>query len=262
MVKSSLSLVCFSFILFQSMAQDLTLFEKHRFTIDEQPISFRLLLPENYDATQNYLLIFFLHGAGERGDDNETQLVHGAKLFLKDEVRKNYPAIVVFPQCTKDSYWSNVGHSVDLTSRKRDFYFRKAGAPTKSMELAGALLEFLLDTYPVDENRVYIGGLSMGGMGTFEMVRRYPGVFAAAFPICGGANPATAKQLKNVSWWIFHGAKDDVVPPKFSEEMATNLKKAGADVRFTLYPEANHNSWDSAFAEKDLLPWLFTQKKH
>lgn len=101
----------------------------------------------------------------------------------------------------------------------------------------------------------------MGGMGTFELVRRMPGIFAAAFPICGGANPATAIQLKSTSWWIFHGAKDNVVPPFHSENMVNALKKAGASVKFTLYPEANHNSWDSAFAEPGLFDWLFSQKK-
>ena len=104
-------------------------------------------------------------------------------------------------------------------------------------------------------------GLSMGGMGTFELVRRKPGVFAAAIPICGGANPATAKQLRKTTWWVFHGAKDDVVLPGFSENMVAALKKAKANVQFTLYPNANHNSWDPAFAEPNLLRWLFAQKK-
>ena len=86
-------------------------------------------------------------------------------------------------------------------------------------------------------------------------------MFAAAFPICGGANTATAKKLRHPDWWIFHGLKDDVVPPELSQVMADALKQAGADVKLTLYPNANHNSWDSAFAEKDLLPWLFSRKK-
>jgi predicted peptidase len=115
--------------------------------------------------------------------------------------------------------------------------------------------------YPVDDERVYVGGLSMGGMGTFELVRRMPKTFAAAFPICGGANPATAKKMDDVDWWIFHGAKDDVVPPRHSEVMVKALKKEGANVKFTLYPNANHNSWDPAFTEPELLSWLFSKKK-
>ena len=104
-------------------------------------------------------------------------------------------------------------------------------------------------------------GLSMGGMGTFELVRRKPATFAAAVPICGGAHEATAKGLRKTAWWIFHGAKDDVVPPHYSKIMADALKKQKANVKFTLYPDANHNSWDPAFAEKDLLPWLFSHKR-
>jgi predicted peptidase len=103
--------------------------------------------------------------------------------------------------------------------------------------------------------------LSMGGMGTFEIVRRNPKLFAAAMPICGGANPSTAKQLRKTNWWIFHGAKDDVVNPEFSIQMATALQQQSANIKFTLYPDANHNSWDAAFAEPTFLNWLFSNKK-
>ena len=115
--------------------------------------------------------------------------------------------------------------------------------------------------YRIEKKQVYVGGLSMGGMGTFEMVKRNPKVFAAAIPICGGGNTAWVNQLKKSKWWIFHGAKDDVVPPYLSQQMADALKANGASVKFTLYPNANHNSWDAAFAEPDLLTWLFSQKK-
>ena len=101
----------------------------------------------------------------------------------------------------------------------------------------------------------------MGGMGTFELVQRNPSTFAAAFPICGGANPRTVSKLKKTAWWVFHGAKDDVVPPIYSEQMVNALKEKKAEVLFRLYPDANHNSWDAAFAEKDLLPWLFSHHK-
>ena len=101
----------------------------------------------------------------------------------------------------------------------------------------------------------------MGGMGTFEIVRRNPKLFAAAFPICGGGEPTTASVMKKTKWWVFHGGKDDVVPPELSEKMVDALKAAKAAVKFTLYPDANHNSWDPAFAEPELLSWLFKQKK-
>jgi predicted peptidase len=243
-----------------AFAQELSLFEKHFFISNGDTLPYRLLLPENYDATKKYPLVFFLHGAGERGDDNEKQLIHGAKLFLREDVRKNYPAIVVFPQCAQNSFWSNVAFSVD-NEGKNKFDFFGGGEPTKAMALAQGLLDQLLSSYPIQKKQVYTGGLSMGGMGTFELVRRNPKLFAAAIPICGGANPVTAEQLKKTNWWIFHGAKDDVVSPVLSQQIYEALLKVKANVKFTLYPEANHNSWDSAFAEKELLPWLFSQQR-
>lgn len=246
---------------FTSSAQDLSQYEKHWFVEGTDTLPYRVLLPKNYDAKKKYPLIYFLHGAGERGNDNEKQLVHGAKLFLKEEVREDYPAIVVFPQCGVNSFWSNVKFGVDTATKKRTFIFQQEGAPTVSMKLAEALLLKLLKEYPVNKKKVYAGGLSMGGMGTFEIVRRHPGLFAAAFPICGGGNHATAEKIRKINWWVFHGAKDDVVPPVYSEIMVRALGAAKADVKFTLYPNANHNSWDPAFAEPDLLKWLFAQKK-
>ena len=100
----------------------------------------------------------------------------------------------------------------------------------------------------------------MGGMGTFEIVRRMPNTFAAAFAICGGANTETAPQLANTNWWIFHGAKDPIVPVKHSKEMASALMAAGASVKLTIYPEAGHDSWTNAFAEPHLIGWLFTNR--
>ena len=252
--------ICLLSIYTMSQAQDYSIFEKKRIVQGSDTLPYRLLLPENYDPAKKYPLIFFLHGAGERGNDNERQLIHGSKLFVKEEVRKNFPAIVVLPQCSKDDYWSNVIRSIDNNDHI-SYTFLPGGEPTRAMELLQHLLKFILEKYPVKKDQVYIGGLSMGGMGTFELVRRNPGVFAAAFPICGGAHPSTATELTKTAWWIFHGGKDDVVVPGFSEKMVDALQKAKADVQFTLYPQANHNSWDSTFAEPKLLPWLFSHHK-
>jgi len=240
-------------------AQDLNLFQKKQFIIGNDTLPYRLLLPENYDASKKYPLVFFLHGAGERGNDNEKQLVHGAKLFLKEEVRRDYPAIVVFPQCPQNSFWSNVDFRME--NGKRVFGFKAQGEPTIAMKLAQELLYSIMKDYRVNKRQVYTGGLSMGGMGTFEIVRRNPKLFAAAFPICGGGEPTTASVMKKTKWWVFHGGKDDVVPPELSEKMVDALKAVKAAVKFTLYPDANHNSWDPAFAEPELLSWLFKQKK-
>lgn len=252
------------FVLFLSCcasAQDRSLYQKHWLISGKDTLPYRLLLPKNYDPKIEYPLVLFLHGAGERGNDNEAQLTHGWQLFLSDSIREKHPAIVVFPQCPANSYWSNVDIKFDSISKSRIFLFREDGDPTIAMKMILKLLNELEDKYKINEDRMYVGGLSMGGMGTFELVRRKPRMFAAAFPICGGANAATASKLTKPNWWIFHGLKDNVVSPTFSQTMAGALKAAGASVRLTLYPEANHNSWDSAFAEKDLLPWLFSNHK-
>lgn len=227
-------------------------------------LRYRLLLPENYDSTKMYPLVLFLHGAGERGSDNKKQLIHGSKLFLMPEVRRDYPAIVVIPQCDSLDFWSNVRFKVNDTTKKWEFEFQENGEPTKAMSLLLEWLPALEKQYPSQPQQRYVMGLSMGGMGTFEIVRRKPGYFAAAVPICGGAHPKTAVAMKKTDFWIFHGQKDDVVPWQFSEIMVnafTDMYER-PEVEFTLYPDANHNSWDKAFAEPDLLPWLFGKKRN
>jgi len=200
-----------------------------------------------------------LHGSGERGNDNEKQLTHGASMFLEEKLRKEYPAIIVFPQCAESDYWSNVV----INSGKENypiFNFKENGNPTNAMKTLQLLVRYILDEYPVDTNRIYIGGLSMGGMGAFEIVRRNPTLFAAAFPICGGAHVNTAPGLIYTDWWIFHGMKDEVVPHEFSIKMEEAIKKATGNVKLTLYPGAGHDSWTAAFAEPKLLFWLFSKK--
>lgn len=242
-------------------AQDTSLYSRHVFVHNNDTMPYRLLLPANFDAGKKYPLILFLHGSGERGNDNEKQLLHGGGLFLTDSIRKNYPAIVVFPQCSAQSSWANLSFHFDSTLNKRIIEFKEDGEPTKPMKLLLDLVRNLEDNYRLDKKRMYVGGLSMGGMGTFELVRRKPGTFAAAFAICGGANVASAAKMNKTAWWIFHGLKDPVVDPQFSKDMAGALKKEGADVKITLYPEDGHDSWDDAFKEPDLFPWMFSHKK-
>lgn len=248
------------FYAFGSKAQDLEKYEKGIFIKKMDSISYRVLFPENFDDTKKYPILFFLHGRGESGKDNQKQLTHGAKLFLKEEFRKQFPAIVVFPQCGSDSYWANVNIISDSTG-KREFHFREKGEPTKAMKaLLGMVDDFLSKPY-VDKKQVYAGGLSMGGMGTYELLRRKPRTFAAAFAICGGDHVANVQKYRKVPLWIFHGEKDNVVPMTCSTIIADQRKVLGNPAKLTLYPEANHNSWDSAFAEPQLLPWLFSNHK-
>ncbi|MDO9375980.1 MAG: alpha/beta hydrolase-fold protein [Ferruginibacter sp.] len=259
-MKNMFLIACLCSLGFAARSQELTQYEKQTFVTSTDSMPYRLLLPKDFNPKKKYPLVFVLHGAGERGRDNQKQLVHGGKLFLKEEIRNEFPAIVVFPQCPQDSYWSNVSITTDKDN-KRTFNFRPDGEPTKAMTLAQGLLEQLIKTYRVKKKQVYIAGLSMGGMGTFEMVRRNPKLFAAAVPICGGADPATASKLVKTDWWIFHGAKDNVVPVDFSIKMDSALSKEKASVKLTIYPEAMHDSWTNTFAEPGLLPWLFAQRK-
>jgi predicted peptidase len=260
MIKKVIALFVLVLISQYSNAQDLKIYEKHLFINKGDTLPYRLLLPENYDPQKKYPLILFLHGSGERGNDNEKQLIHGSNFFLRDSIRKNYPAIVVFPQCAANRSWSNV--NVKTSSEgTRQFEFATSGKPSTDLALVINLINYLHNNYSLDKKQFYVGGLSMGGMGTFDIIRHKPKMFAAAFPICGGANPKTAGKLKRTSWWIFHGLKDDVVHPDLSKAMAAALQDKGADVKLTLYPEANHNSWDPAFAEKDLIPWMFSKKR-
>ena len=242
-------------------AQDFSQYERKLFIDKGDTLPYRILLPLNYNKAKSYPLIIFLHGSGERGNDNEKQLLHGGNLFLREDIRSQFPAIVVFPQCADDKTWSKLSVSGIDKDSITQFVFPVDDQPTLMMSLLIKLLKQIKDDYKINKHQCYVGGLSLGGMGTFDLVKRLPETFAAAFPICGGANPAIAPKLKSTNWWIFHGLKDNVVNPEYSKQMAAALKSEGAKVKLTLYPEANHNSWDSAFAEKDLLPWLFSNKR-
>lgn len=233
-------------------------FSKESFIHKGDTLQYRMLLPKDFSTSKSYPLMLFLHGAGERGEDNQKQLTHGSEMFIKN--RDSFPAIVIFPQCPPDDYWANA--NVDRSTTPITLTFPKDIPPTKSMTLLMQLLDEMLAKSYVDKEQVYVGGLSMGGMGTFEILHRKPNVFAAAFAICGAGNPESAEAYaKKVPMWIFHGANDDVVNPQQSVDMVGGILKYGGKPNFSLYAKDNHNSWDSAFAEPELLPWLFSNSK-
>jgi predicted peptidase len=260
MRKLNYVLIVILLLPFVVKSQDKSAFVKTLFIHKGDTLPVRILYPENFDATKKYPLMLFLHGRGESGKDNEKQLVHGSKMFLDPVFRKSHPSVVVFPQCSDDSYWSNVKITTDEKG-KRDFSFQKGGKPTKSMKLLLAYFNELEDLKYLDPDRFYVGGLSMGGMGTYEILRRNPKAFAAAFAICGGDDVKNVRKYAKVPIWLFHGLKDDVVNPQFTINIANELKRRGSEHKLTIFPNANHNSWDSAFAEADLLPWLFSKSK-
>jgi len=228
-------------------------FQKREF-LDNKGIKmpYRILLPIDYDCSKKYPLLVFLHGSGERGEDNEAQLKHGANLFLQEDTRKNFQAIVVFPQCPNGESWSSM--ESDSTG-KWDFPFTKE--PSRQMKLLQGLLNEVMVNNCVDDRKVYLGGLSMGAFGILEWMAREPNRFAAAFPICGGGNTLlTAIYGSKIPTWFFHGDADAVVPVQYSRELVEKIKAEKGNVQYTEYPGIGHDSWNNAFKEPNLLSWL------
>lgn len=233
-------------------------YERKTFVSEQgDSLHYRLLAPESVRQGDKYPLVIFLHGAGERGDDNEKQLTHGSQMFLNPVNREQYLAYVLFPQCPEDGYWA-------YPSRPESFESGKMPANPELTPVFNSLKQ-LIDKYAartdVDNNRIYIMGLSMGGMGTYDMACRYPDTFAAAVAICGSVNPSRLKAAKDVKWRIFHGDADNVVPVDCSRDAYRALKAAGADVEYIEFPGCNHGSWNPAFCLPDFMQWLFSKRK-
>jgi predicted peptidase len=239
------------------------IFTKQSFIRSGDTLRYRLMYPAGYDAKKKYPVVLFLHGAGERGNNNEAQLVHGAKLFSDSLNRSRYPAFVIFPQCPYTDFWARVRMVKPRTDSTPNVIEYPVDEPAgKALTLVSQLIDSFAAHKAVDPKRIYVGGLSMGGMGTFEILWRKPGFFAAAFPICGGGNVIKAPVYPaDFPIWIFHGAKDGVVDVNDSRRMAAALKSVNANVIYSEYPDAGHDSWTNAFAEPGLLPWIFEQKK-
>ncbi|MFK7934083.1 MAG: dienelactone hydrolase family protein [Saprospiraceae bacterium] len=242
-------------------AQDYSLFEKKTYTHESGDVlPYRIMYPKDYDQDKAYPLVLFLHGAGERGNDNEAQLVHGVRTFMTNYHREQFPCIVIAPQCPSESYWSSV--TVDRDNLPMGFDFNYKNEVTIALEMALALTKKVIAEEAVNKKRVYITGLSMGGMGTLEANWRERKLFAAAVPICSGGDPKSYKRKHSkIPFWFFHGNDDQVVSHQFSRRMVERLKKLGADVQYREYSGVGHNSWDRAYAEEELLAWLFAQKK-
>ncbi|MDC6350796.1 prolyl oligopeptidase family serine peptidase [Zeaxanthinibacter sp. PT1] len=234
------------------------LYEEAVFKNNSDSLQYRIMYPEGFSETKQYPVVLFLHGAGERGNDNTKQLAHGSSLFSTSEHRDQYPAIIIFPQCPAGQYWANVDVNRQVQPYTLDFNYEKG--PTKPMELVMELMDGILAEPYTKKEQVYVMGLSMGGMGTYEILYRKPEMFAAAVAICGGGDPKTVKTYaKEVPMWIFHGAMDNVVDPIYSLQMGSQILEDGGFPNITIYSDANHNSWDPAFVEPGLLKWLFSK---
>lgn len=234
-------------------------FTARTFEHNSKELPYRIVMPSNFDPNKKYPLHLFLHGAGERGNDNQSQLIHGSSLFL--EKREEYPAIVIFPQCPAEDYWAAV--AISRGDNQNIFEFPESPKPTWAMEAVLALLDTQLQNKYVDKNRIYLSGLSMGGMGTFELLYHRPTTFAAATPICGGGYPDNVKLwAQHTPAWIFHGDDDNVVPTFYSKTMVEALLKYEVTPKATFYPNVGHDSWTNAFAEKELFPWIYSHVKN
>ncbi len=246
-------------VIAQTISKEITdRFEAKTLMHEGKELPYRIMLPKDFDASKKYPLHLFLHGAGERGSDNLAQLVHGSDLFVKEN--DNYPAIVIFPQCPAGDYWADVSVSRDID--KNVFTFPETPSPTWAMRAVITLFDQMVEQSYIDKNRIYLGGLSMGGMGTFELLNYKPDTFAAATPICGAGYPSNvSKWATQTDAWIFHGKEDAVVPVFYSQLIIESLLKNGAEPRITLYNGVNHDSWTNAFAEPDLFSWIYAKTK-
>ncbi|MFN6570974.1 prolyl oligopeptidase family serine peptidase [Dendronalium sp. ChiSLP03b] len=189
---------------------------------------------QHIEAKQQLLpAIVFLHGAGERGSNLEDVKRQGLAKIAEEQ--PNFPFIVISPQCPLSQSWS--------------------------VERLSPLLDEAIASYPIDRDRIYLTGLSMGGYGTWRWAAAEPERFAAIAPICGGDNPMKARNLQNLPVWAFHGAQDRVVPLRESEIMVSALKDCGGNVKFTVYPEAGHDSWTQTYNNPELYEWFLQHRR-
>ncbi|MBV8213604.1 MAG: prolyl oligopeptidase family serine peptidase [Verrucomicrobia bacterium] len=219
---------------------------------------YRLLAPRDLSSGAKYPLVVLFHGSGERGADNKKQLLNGAARFARPESRTQHPCFVLVPQCPTHL---NKQPIMWTGSREEMHELKLAPEPAAPLQTALELLFMIQGKYPIDPERIYVTGISMGGFATWEALIRHPQNFAGAVPVCGGGDVRFADRIKHVPVWAFHGAEDPVVPVICSQSMIENLEKAGGHPRYTEYPGVGHNSWDRAFAEPELLAWLFSQAK-
>lgn len=230
--------------------------EKHVFKLDGKSLPYRLLKPDGTEQGKKYPLVVILHGAGERGIDNTKQLVwfwndKKPSVMTRPEVAKE-KAFVIVPQCPDGKQF------VEVPWGKGSYTSPEVSEPLK---LTLALVDSFVKEQPIDADRVYVVGMSMGGYGALDAVQRRPELFAACVSICGAGDLSKAKEIAHVPVWTFHGADDGVVPVSGSREMVEALKKAGAAPKYTEYPKAGHNSWSPAFEDKEFWNWIFAQKR-
>ena len=219
-----------------------------------QTLPYRLWKPHGYDSNKKYPLVLNLHGAGGKGDDNLGRGNWALKVLTKEQTRAEHPAFLVAPQCPESGSWIN-------TSGRGGSYSINEVEVSVPLQLTLEMVGAVCQEFPIDSDRIYVTGESMGGYGTWDIILRTPDLFAAAVPICGAGDPSKAERLRRMAIWIFHGAKDNLVPVEGSRQMYEALKAVGADVRYTEFKDAGHGAWVPAWQEPGLVPWLFAQRR-
>lgn len=222
-------------------------FDKSTFTGSSgDELRYALLKPAEAPKPGGKLpLVVTLHGVGGRGKDNWENNCAANGVLAGAEMRKTFPCFVMAPTCAKSEVWWGT-KGLKGKERLPDVF---------------ELIESLLKKFPVDPERVYVTGQSMGGFGSFGAVGQRPDLFAAAVPVCGGFEPARGKDFAHRPIWIFHGDKDSTISVERSREMVAALEKAGGEPKYTEYPGVGHNSWTRAYGEEDLWTWLFAQRR-
>lgn len=229
-------------------------FEARTYVADDgAKLPYRLAQPLATEPDQKYPLVLFLHGAGERGDDNLRQGVHGLPEMARDEFRRRYPCYVVAPQCPSESMWAKVAWASERHTMSEE--------PAAPMQHTLAVIAQLREEFPIDPQRIYATGLSMGGYGVWELAAREPELLAAAAPICGGGDEAQAERIAQLPLWAFHGGADPVVKPIRSQRMIAALRAAGGQPIYTEYDGVGHDSWTATYANQLLWDWMFAQRR-
>ena len=223
-------------------------FRPKMFACDRGTMGYRLLEPQNPRPGGKYPLILFLHGAGERGDDNTAQLVHVLPAMANLAAQGKIDAYIAAPQCPSMRQWVDTPWSLQRHAMPRNM--------SSPLSMAMELLDELLETLPIDRERICIMGISMGGYGTWDAIQRFPGKFAAAVPICGGGDETMAPGLVNLPIWAFHGELDNLVPVCRTKNMVEAIRKAGGSPKMTIYPGVYHDSWTRVLDEPGFLGWL------
>ena len=260
MKSSDIKLVSLILTLFCCLSTNLLVAQSSRFSFNEyinnegDTLNYRLLYPDA-NPLRKFPLVIFLHGAGERGNDNESQLKWGVMNFATDQTMIMHPAFVMAPQCSENMDWGNFNYDENTKE------IQLQPNPSKAMELVIQLIYQLAEKHPIDTNRIYITGLSSGGTGTFDAIARYPNLFAAAAPVCGVGDMSKSASIAHIPIWIFQGSEDPVFDPIISLNMVEALTKAGAHPGFTQYPEVGHFSWLAAYSDPLMIEWLFRQHK-